>query len=210
MKLVHSFIFLSFLCLSAGCEREEAYHYPDVLTDLVEIETDAKSNIKLLRTDDGAEYALSRAIELQKSTPDSLYRMRCTFQIREDGKCTLYATNQVLAPFPVTPEEFKKEIRQDPVKITSSWRSGGYVNLHLGLLAKEDKHAFRFIYKGIRKNTAGTDTHLFLFHHDKGTDTEAYTREVFLSCPLKKLNISENDSVCMSINTYDGIKEIKL
>lgn len=210
MKLKYQLIPLLFPFIWAGCDSDDIYHYPDVQTDLVEIETDAKSNIKLLRTDNGETFTLIHAVELQKSTPDSLYRMRCTFQLKEDKKCTLYATNQVLSPFPVTPEEFNKKVKQDPVKIISSWMSGGYINLHLGILSQEGKHAFRFIYQGATKNVDGTNTHSFLLYHDKGTDPEAYTRDVFLSCPLKKLDITAKDAVNLSINTYEGIKIIAL
>ena len=44
------YIVTAFLLALSACNKED-YHYPDVITDLVELETDSSSNIHLIRTE---------------------------------------------------------------------------------------------------------------------------------------------------------------
>lgn len=52
----------------------------------------------------------------------------------------------------------------------------------------------------------GKATQRIQLFHSQEEDPEAYTREIFLSCPLNKLDLQSGDSIIFSINTYEGIK----
>lgn len=201
------YIVTAFLLALSACNKED-YHYPDVITDLVELETDSSSNIHLIRTDDGVLYSPDKTIAFKDSTPDSLYRVRCTYlPINEGGgKATLYNVHSVISPFPKGPDFFKEGIKTDPVKITSIWKSGGYINLHLGVLTKGGAHKYHFLNLGKSRNSMGKATQRIQLFHSQEEDPEAYTREIFLSCPLNKLDLQSGDSIIFSINTYEGIK----
>lgn len=199
-----------FLLVLTAC-NEEDYHYPDVVTNLVELETDGSSNIHLIRTDDGAIYFPDKIIAFKDATPDSLYRVNCTYQPLDEsgGKATLYNVKGVLSPFPKEPSYFKDGIKTDPLKITSIWNSGGYINLHLGVMTKGGKHKYHFLNLGKSKNSMGKSTQLIQLFHSQEKDPEAYTQEIFLSCPLRKLDLHSGDSIIFSINTYEGVKVYK-
>ena len=100
----------------------------------------------------------------------------------------------------------KEGIKTDPVKITSIWKSGGYINLHLGVLTKGRAHKYHFLNLGKSRNSMGKATQRIQLFHSQEEDPEAYTREIFLSCPLNKLDLQSGDSIIFSINTYEGIK----
>ena len=197
--------FCAGLLLSLTACSEDDYHYPDVVTDMVEMETDSKGYIHLIRTDEGAEYSPNKSITFEKATPDSLYRVRCIYQPAEDSSCTLYNITLLVSPFPVGPSSFK-EILTNPVKVTSVWQSGNYVNLHLGIMTQGGTHKYQFINQGIQRNSIGKNTLHLLLYHDQNEDPEAYTREVFLSCPLTRLNLQSGDSIHITLNTYEGEK----
>ena len=182
------YIVTAFLLALSACNKED-YHYPDVITDLVELETDSSSNIHLIRTDDGVLYSPDKTIAFKDSTPDSLYNV-----------------HSVISPFPKGPDFFKEGIKTDPVKITSIWKSGGYINLHLGVLTKGRAHKYHFLNLGKSRNSMGKATQRIQLFHSQEEDPEAYTREIFLSCPLNKLDLQSGDSIIFSINTYEGIK----
>jgi hypothetical protein len=51
------------------------------------------------------------------------------------------------------------------LKITSIWNSGGYINLHLGVMTKGGAHKYHFLNLGKSKNSIGKSTQLIqLFH----------------------------------------------
>ena len=169
------YIVTAFLLALSACNKED-YHYPDVITDLVELETDSSSNIHLIRTDDGVLYSPDKTIAFKDSTPDSLYRVRCTYlPINEGGgKATLYNVHSVISPFPKGPDFFKEGIKTDPVKITSIWKSGGYINLHLGVLTKGRAHKYHFLNLGKSRNSMGKATQRIQLFHSQEEDPEAY------------------------------------
>lgn len=188
----------------AACSDGDDYHYPSVITDLVEAESDGESLISLIRTDRGEE--LVPTVRLKASTADSVYRMRCIYEPveGEQKSARLYSLTQVVSPDPVGPEHFKDGIVTDPVKVTSVWCSGGYVNLHLGLLTQGGKHGVHFVHTGNAVQEDGGTTFILRLYHAQGDDPEAYTREVFLSCPLRHLAPVTGDSIRFLIRTYDG------
>ena len=210
MRSCGKYISLVFLLIAVACSKDD-YHYPSVVTDFIELETDNSCNVKLIRTDDGIEYTPDRVVSLEKSTPDSMYRVRCTYlpSDEEAKKASIYNVSATISPFPVNPDYFHDGIITDPVKITSVWQGGDYINLHLGIMTKGGSHGFHFIKTNAIKKSSGHQTQEILLYHSQGDDPEAYTRDVYLSCPLSKLNLHSGDSILFYINTYDGIQNFK-
>lgn len=194
------------LLLLISCKKDD-YHYPDVVTDLVDTETNAAQQLERIRTDAGEELQLVEPMLFEKSTPDSTYRIRCRYQLLEGQKVKLYAAAAILAPEPQDSAYFKGEFRHDPVKVTSVWKSGHYLNLHLGIMTKLDKkHGLNFLKQKHQKTVDGKQVWHVQLYHDQGGDPEAFTRETFMSCPLQSLKLAVGDSIYLHIHTYDGLK----
>lgn len=187
--------------------KDEDYHYPDLLTDMVEIDTDNSRNIKLLRSDDGKEYSLSKKALLEDGTPDSTYRVRCRFCIDDERTVTLYGLSILQSPHPELPAHFNDSILVDPVKITSVWKSGNYINLHLGVMTKQEKtQKLHFVKTELQPAANGKQRIDLTLFHNQNNDPEAFTKEVFMSCPLQSLDLEDGDSIYMHITTYEGLK----
>lgn len=192
------------LILFASCKNDD-YHYPDLLTDLVEADTDGNGFIKLIRTDDQKVYHLSDAVKLEGATPDSTYRARGRFELKDEYTVTLYGLSPVISPDPENEDYFKGEVKNDPVKITSVWKTGNYINLHLGVMTKQEAtHKFHFVKYEIQELSGGHHAIDISLYHDRDEDSEAFTKELFLSCPLYSLELNEGDSIRLLINTYEG------
>lgn len=185
-----------------ACQKD-TYHYLDVLTELVEGHTDSQGQLVSVRLDDGKVYPLTKAIPFKDSTPDSTYRLRCTY-LPESESATVYTASTVFSPHPVTSDYFKEGVKNDPVKVTSVWLSRTYLNMHLGIMTHHDEtHKYHFI-KEIASSAEGRKRVTIQLYHDQGTDLEAYTQEMFASCPLSTLPLQPGDSLYLHIHTYDG------
>lgn len=205
-KRVSNLLPVLILALLGSCKNDD-YHYPDLLTEMVEIDTDNSRNIKMLRSDDGREYSLSKSTQLEDGTPDSTYRARCRFTIDNEETATLYGLSILLSPHPELSSFFKDSVLVDPVKVTSVWKSGHYINLHLGLMTKqENKQRLHFVKTEPSLSANGKQRINLTLFHDQNNDPEAFTREVFMSCPLQSLGLEDGDSIYMHIETYDGPK----
>lgn len=194
------------IVLSWTACKDDVYHYPSVLTEFVELDTDNDGNLKLIRTDDQKEYFSVKEVKLAGTTPDSTYRVQCKYQPEEEEYVLIYDLKLLVSPHPKDPSFFNNEIKADPVKLTSIWKSGDYINLHLGAMTKDEaKHKFHFV-KQERSNSNGNRRVDLLLYHDQNGDPEAYTQDILLSCPLSSLALNPGDSIYFHIRTYDGIK----
>ena len=74
------------------------------------------------------------------------------------------------------------------------WRSGGYLNLHLGLMTTGvGTHQYAFCQDSVG--------HYSLLHLRPSNDQESYTNDVYMSMPVPE----DVDSLTFSVYTYDGI-----
>jgi hypothetical protein len=114
-------------------------------------------------------------------------------------------------------KDFKRQ-PQDPLGLESSWltRDGKYINM--GLLLKNGRndngeegiHALALALDEVRQNEDQTKTVCYRLLHDQGEAAEYYTnrRYVCILLPTEE----RPDSVCLTVNTYDGVvvKKFKL
>lgn len=186
-----------------SCDKEP-YHYPSVVTNFAELETDNDCRIQCIRTDDGGIYIPGKETWFKDSTPDSIYRIHCTYLLDndQDNRISIYSINSVIAPTPVSPEYFKNGIKTDPVHITSVWQSGKYINFHLQVLSQGGSQSFHFVVQDMKENTSGKKNCNLTLYHSQEEDPEAYTRDAFLSCPLHNLGLTRGDSILVTIHTY--------
>lgn len=188
--------------LALACS-EDSYHYPDAITDFVELETGSGKRIIFIRTDEGKIYKPTTSIGLKDATTDSTYRVRCTYAPEENNRAQIFNVNGVVSPHPTTADSFEEGLIADPVKVVSIWKSGEYINFHLGVMSKGGVHTFHFIKDPKLTLSGGVQVLKLNLYHAQGDDPEAYTRDVFLSCPLSKCGLQTGDSILVSVQTYE-------
>lgn len=190
-----------------GCGEEE-YVYPDLITEMSCLKTDAEGFGTQIITDNGIVWHLQEGNRPDSLTADSLYRVVSRFAPTttadaSKAKAVAYSFWKVISPLP-KPESEYESIRMEPVDIQSIWRSGDYLNMVLEVMVKDQEHELSFIEKGISTNANGTRTlHLSLYHHRKD-DVEGFMQKHYLSVPLwhyeGKLN--KGDSIVFELYTY--------
>ena len=196
---------LSAVCMvacSAGEDDGDEY-IPPYITDLLEVATDAYGMLSVVTLDNGATYDVT---EQQKVTnyPDTTFRCRAIYTL-EKGKLKLSSVVTVFANKPVPASAFslvkngvvysgEEYIPRDPMKVISMWKSGGYINLHLGLMTTgRNVHQYAFCEDAPGKYS--------LVHLRPWGDAESYTEQVYMSMPIPK-GVEE---LTFSVNTYDGV-----
>lgn len=209
-------LFFILLCmLSMGACKEE-YTYPDVLTELAEVQTDTQGKLKQLTTDKGETFSISQFPKEYKFRPDTLYRMLTVFEqlAGQNNQLKLYSAQPIFSQIAQPESFFKEGIKTDPVDIQSIWRSGNYLNFILRVQTKDKPHQFHFVYQGIQsaENDSPEQKVLeFTFYHDRKGDYEAFTSKYCFSIPLKpyEQEMKKGDKIRLHLNTYKEGKVIR-
>lgn len=188
-------LFCLYFC--ASCTKEEGYA-PNYRIDLAEVEVDPTGKIESFTTDDRTTFRLSHTHKVNYR--DTLLRARVFFIPLAEEKAELKQIAPILAPHPIKLQAEK--IKMDPITLQSIWRGGDYINLRLNILSGEPQaaHYWGFVDQGLRERTR----YITLYHSQNG-DPEYYTREVYLSCPLRQCNIQKGDSIAIKIQTRQGL-----
>ena len=216
-------VFITILCqlstVISSC-KQDAYdkgegEYSLMRGDFVEAHIDANKQMVSFVTDDGDQLPLVKpytAKWIAKS--DTIYRCMLYYNKVEQERqyaAELISIGQVPCAKVKTYEELEKEFRTDPVKFESMWlsKSEKYLNLFLQLKtgATEDTTAVQqlaFVSDTIITHPDGIRTHHLVLHHDQNRVPEYYSTKAYVSIPVQALAA---DSVCMTINTYSGLRQ---
>ena len=203
MRLLLKRYFILFaVVLLTACGGEE-YVFPDLITEMSCLKTNAEGFGVQIITDNGTVWNLKEGNRPDSLTADSLYRVVSRFAPVADSEAVAYSFWKVISPLP-KPESEYESIHLDPVDIQSIWQSGNYLNMVLQVMVKDKEHELSFIDNGITSNANGTQTlHLTLFHHRKD-DVEGFMQKYYLSVPLwhyeGKLN--KGDTIVFELYTY--------
>ena len=203
MKLLLKRYFILFAVVLLTACGEEEYVYPDLITEMSCLKTNAEGFGIQIITDNGTVWNLKEGNRPDSLTADSVYRVVSRFAPVADSEAIAYSFWKVISPLPKLKSEYES-IHQDPVDIQSIWRSGNYLNMILQIMVKDKEHELSFIDNGITSNANGTQTlHLTLFHHRKD-DIEGFMQKYYLSVPLwhyqEKLN--KGDAIAFELYTY--------
>ena len=202
--IVMALLFCIFFC--EGC-KEEDYVYPSVVTEFIGAQTNNDGTISQLVADDGTIYSVLQRDGLGGLVADTLYRTISIYEpiTQENGKgnvAQLYSCQLSVNPLPAS--DFKGNIKTDPVDIQSIWLSGEYLNMILLVQYKELSHLYHFVDEGITSDQSGTQTLNLRLFHDRNNDYEAFTKQVYLSVPLKNYLqlLRKGDKIRFNLNTY--------
>lgn len=191
------------LCLFfVSCSSDDT-QVPSYYINLVEADTNHDTLVTVIRTDNGTTYNVTQ--EIKATIPDTTYRCMCSYAV-EDEQFTVYSLSHIFSARPHKAEDFDTLIT-DPVKFISSWRSGGYLNIQIGVMTTDaDYHRFAFCEDSIGDKGAYKTVYFTLLHQRPNKDAESYTEEMFLSIPIS--SYTDCDSFAISMQTYDGLRQV--
>ncbi len=201
-RLFPLFIALAAALSLASCKDDDE-PMPNYQLALAEITAGADGTATRVTFDDGSTYQLAQGIS--NLNADSTYRIQVMYVLQgETAVFSQYA--QVLAP-PVTvyPEE---KVKHDPVELLTVWRGGNYVNLRFNVKGTATGlHYFGFNQTGVESHANGTRTLCAELLHDQNGDSLYYSRNTYLSLPLRPLSQqlrTGTDSVRLTVSTFKG------
>lgn len=204
-KGIHIIFSLLLASLFTTCKEDE-YAYPDLLTEMVCIQTNDKGEGFLLETDNGEIWQIPLNQRPTELTPDSTYRVLGRYErpAASDGTTRLYALHSVVSSLPVPEAEFDS-IYMDKVSIQSIWRSGDYLNMILKVMYKDEQHELGFIENGLRTDKDGKKVLSLTLYHNRKDDIEGFYRKCYLSVPLWHYadRLNPADSIVFHLNTYE-------
>lgn len=197
----YSILLAALLFTSCG---EEEYVFPDLVTEMVCLKTDANGYGTHFITDEGHTWHLKKENQPDSLTADSTYRVVSRYAPLNDNEAKAYSFYKTISSHPKL-ENIYKEIFTDPVSIQSIWRSGEYLNMVLLISSKDQEHELSFIENGIARNDDGTKTLTLTLFHDRKGDIEGFNEKYYLSIPLWHYQgvLDKGDSIILQLNTYE-------
>lgn len=213
--MFHSAMRQTLLCtliaclLITSCEKDES-PLPAYIQEMGEIQTNAQGIAETLMLDQGEKLTISNTIGGLE--PDTLIRVRALFLRPEKDKVWLSQAVSVLTPHLT---RYKPEvIKTDPVTLTACWKGINYINLRLDIKGTaEGKHIFGFHEVQCVRHPDGSQTLEATLLHDQNNDPPYYTRETYLSLPLRplfgRLNAGK-DTLQLNIFTHKGWEKHKM
>ena len=184
-------LLLVLACCKGGDDTSDVY--PNVVTEFAVIRTNDAGTMVEFTTDDGRTYAISNPQEGFKK--NFRYRAVCGYVPDAQKAFLHHATEAYLLH-----DSTELAISPDPIKVTSVWQSGRYINMHLSPLTQGGRQ-----YWGYRiDNVSGKTTHISLHHRQNG-DPLSYTTTVYASLHVDSLTtIPAGDSLALHIKTFNG------
>ena len=185
---------LLLLLLIASCSGDDSSDmYPNVVTEFAMIRTDDAGTMIELTTDDERTYTLSNPQTGYKANVK--YRAVCGF-VPEGQNATLYNATAAY----MLRDSTERAYEPDPIKVTSVWQSGRYINMQLAPLTQGGTQYWGYRIDG----KSGKTTHISL-HHRQNSDPLSYTQTVYASLTTDDLEtIPAGDSLALHIKTFKG------
>lgn len=186
--------------------------FSQLRADLVNVHVRSDNRVDYVLTDDGDSLRTEPPFTVNWiEKGDTIYRA-LLYYFLNDGVVDAYSMGPVLVPSVKAANLIKGGIKTDPVHLTSLWRArnGKYLNMRLRVMTgttddeKVGKQTFGCVSDTVVSHPDGRRTQYLRLYHDQGGQPEYYSKEVYLSIPLKD---TEADTLLLQVNTYDGLKE---
>lgn len=183
--LLLSALFALHFSLFTSC-TEEHDPYPNVITELADIHTDAAGKTVKLELDNGKIFDITNPLTVEQT--EHTFRVLVGF-VPQDNKATLYSSQgaYLLDDSTATP-------KTDPVKVLSVWRTERYINIHLAPLTQGGTQHW-----GIITDSIVGEHHYLHLHHNQNGDPTSYTTDVYASIPIER-----SIPVTLRVNTFNG------
>ena len=192
---LHLALLASAALLACSC-GDDAYDetYPDIITEMADVETDANGRMTRLVTDDGKSYAILNDLTGYRSRVT--YRTVCGF-VPSGDNATVYQMKGAYVLGDST-----AVAATDPVTAVCAWRAGKYINMQLAPLSQGGTQWWGY---AVGERTEG---HLHItLHHRQNSDPMSYTVDTYASIVVDKLGLADGDTITLHVNTPTGEKE---
>jgi hypothetical protein len=220
-KTVASILMMLTIALSS-CETDSYEkgegRYSLLQADFANLTVDNEKRGVSFVTDEGESYLLSNPLKTSWiETADTVYRTYLYYNKEDNGRADIKSIGILPTLIARDAKDFKRQ-PQDPLGVESSWltRDSKYINMGLLLKngrddnGKEGIHSLALALDEVRQNDDQTHTAYYRLLHEQGEAPEYYTnrRYVCILLPTEE----RPDSVCLTVNTYDGVvvKKFKL
>lgn len=192
----HSLLILAIACLTAivsSCSKEEEA-YPNIITEMADMYTDAEGVGNKFTTDAGVTYTVTNGIT--DLAPNALYRILCGY-VPSGNNAAIYQAQSVFYL-----RDSTEIAKTDPTDVMSAWRAGKYINIYLAPLTQGGTQYWGFIIEKIESGHAWVR-----LHHNQNNDPRSYTQPTYASLPVDDIKgIQEGDIITLSIYTFNGIQ----
>ncbi len=190
------FVLLIMIVCLASCKSDgddASDFYPNVVTEFATVQTDAEGTMTQFTTDDERTYTISNP---QKGySKNARYRSVCGY-VADGQAATLYSLTGAYMLHDSTELAYEP----DPIKVTSVWKSGRYINMHLSPLTQGGTQ-----YWGYRIGETNDGTTHVSLHHRQNGDPQSYTTSVYASLSMDELeSIPAGNDIVLHIKTFKG------
>lgn len=183
---------------TTACNKDEK-PVKNFLTGFVSAYTDSNGYLSVLVDDFGKRYPVGDRINTQ--APNASYRLVVLAEMGSDS--TLYNL-QIIQPIatPATEDNMMADSAKvrDPLEVTGAYIGGGFLNITLKIKTQQEKKTHYLDYSHKIKH----GVHTFKIYHNAYGDKPIYTRDGYLSIPLRSYGLHKNDTVSVSYMGYDG------
>lgn len=194
-----------FAVVFSACE-DNVDQAPPVRMDLVMAKVDIAGRIVSIKVDDGLEL---NVVDVKHSSLLGSSSVRAIAYYSQNLDL-MEAVVYDIANIPVLTPIFNLDAdvsKQSPVTFIRGWVGSAYLNIEMGIKAKELKsHVIGFD----EFLAEGQNSVNLMFVHDKGDDIDAATKKVLVSIPLldygQRFN-GEAYTINLSFNTSKGVVE---
>ena len=187
-------LLLLLLALVFSCKGDDSSDfYPNVVTEFATVQTDSEGTTTQFTTDDDRTYTISNP---QKGyDKNARYRSVCGY-VADGQVATLYSLTGAYMLHDSTELAYEP----DPIKVTSAWKSGRYINMHLSPLTQGGTQ-----YWGYRIDEVSDGTMHLSLHHRQNGDPLSYTQTVYASLSMDEFEtIPAGDNIVLHIKTFQG------
>ena len=181
-----------------------------IVAEICDGYTASDSMVTRFVTDDGVAYVVSNPFNTSLMLkPDTIFR--AVFYYEKDGeKAEVKGLNRVAV---ISPREIDN-VKTDPVRLESMWmgKTKRYINLSVYMMvgvpdSDDAAHQIACSRDSVHQNDDGSHTLFLTFYHDQGNVPEYYSQRYYVSIPMQS---GAADSVCLRVNTYDGMLDKRL
>ena len=184
-------LLLVLACCKGGDDASD--FYPNVVTEFATVKTDDSGTMTQFTTDDERTYTISNP---QKGyDKNASYRTVCGY-VADGQSATLYSLTGAYMLHDSTEVAYEPA----PIKVTSVWKSGRYINMHLSPLTQGGTQ-----YWGYRIGETNDGTTHVSLHHRQNGDPQSYTMNVYASLSMDELeSIPAGNDIVLHIKTFKG------
>ncbi len=199
--------------LVAGCTLNEYEkgegEYSLMTAEMVMAHVGSDKKVDMVITDQDERLVSEPAIEVKwMSKADSVYRALMHYNIVGNGKAEPVSMSRVGVLLPSVKDSLKEGMKTDPLHLESMWMSKNkqFINMRLRLMtgATDDQDAIQMLGIAVDSMPKKTPHLRMQLYHNQGGQPEYYSATSFVSIPTEILG---TDSVTITVNTYEGVKE---